>query len=397
MKTQRRTATAVVLTAITAAVCSAQSVTSAHSGTLHYFDGAVSIDGTPAVAKVGKFSEIKENSILKTDQGRAEVLLTPGVFLRVGENTEIKMLDNRLLSTRIELLSGSAIIESDDPEVSIKDPAVTLLYKDFQIQPVKYGVFEINSVAGQLKVFKGQASIASGVTHMMVKEGHLVSLTPALTSEKFNEKDVDELFVWTRDRSAYISAANMSSARTLAANGYSMNNLYSGSMYPGLGFNSGFQGGWYLNPYMNMYTYMPFGGVGFNPFGYGFYSPLTIYSYYNPYNFYWNGGGGSRTGSSIGTTLTPGASIGSQIARVNSLHPTLASPVRSAAFDGSPIAARGGNPVNQGFRSDNNSSPVDSGAFSSRGGIGSSVAAAPVSAGRASGGGGGAVSAGRGR
>ena len=53
--------------------------------------------------------------MLSTGQGRAEILLTPGVFLRVGENTSIKMLDNRLLSTRVEFLSGSAIVESDDP------------------------------------------------------------------------------------------------------------------------------------------------------------------------------------------------------------------------------------------------------------------------------------------
>jgi len=35
-----------VLIAVTAAVCSAQSIVSARSGTLHYFEGDVSIDGT---------------------------------------------------------------------------------------------------------------------------------------------------------------------------------------------------------------------------------------------------------------------------------------------------------------------------------------------------------------
>src|SRR5580692_11686409 len=81
--------------AMTVALCSAQTVTSAHSGTLHYFDGDVSIDGVAVQAKVARFSEIKEQSVLSTGLGRAEVLLTPGVFLRVGENTSIRMLDNR--------------------------------------------------------------------------------------------------------------------------------------------------------------------------------------------------------------------------------------------------------------------------------------------------------------
>ena len=125
-----RISSAVILMAMTAVVCSAQSVTSAHSGTLHYFEGDVSIDGTPVQSKAGRFSEIEEQSVLRTARGRAEVLLTPGVFLRVGESSALKMLDNRLLSTRLEILSGTVIVESDDPQMSIKDSPVALIHQD---------------------------------------------------------------------------------------------------------------------------------------------------------------------------------------------------------------------------------------------------------------------------
>ena len=296
MYSLRRLSCATVLFAATASLSTAQSVTSAHSGTLHYFEGSVTIDNLPVVAKTSKFSEIKENSVLRTGQGRAEVLLTPGVFLRVGENSEIKMLDNRLLSTRIDFISGTAIVESDDPDVSIKDPAVTILYKDYEIQPLKYGVFEISSDPGQLKVYKGQASVAAGGSRTVVKDGHLLPFTAALLSEKFDEKQADDLYLWTRDRSAYLSAANMSSARTLASHGYTVDSLFAGGVYPGLGFNSAFHGGWYYNSFMDMYTYMPYNGMGMNPFGYGFFSPGSIYGFYNPNSYYWYGGGGSRTG-----------------------------------------------------------------------------------------------------
>src|SRR5580700_10148411 len=104
--------TLVLMTAV--AVCCAQAITSAHSGTLHYFEGTVSVDGSLIQPKVGRFSGLKEQSVLRTGQGRAEVLLTPGVFLRVGENSAIEMLDNRLVSTRVEVLSGTVIVESDD-------------------------------------------------------------------------------------------------------------------------------------------------------------------------------------------------------------------------------------------------------------------------------------------
>src|ERR1022692_2438788 len=142
---QSRISSAMVLMAMTAAVCSAQSVTSAHSGTLHYFEGDISIDGTPVQTKVARFSEIKEQSVLSTGLGRAEVLLTPGVFLRVSENSAIKMLDNRLISTRVEIMSGSVIVESDDPLMSIKDSPVSLIYKDYEVRLVKHGLVEIRS------------------------------------------------------------------------------------------------------------------------------------------------------------------------------------------------------------------------------------------------------------
>src|ERR1700722_1818905 len=98
------------------AVCLAQSVTSARSGTLHYFEGQVSIDGTSLMEKPSKFPQIREQSVLRTGKGRAEILLTPGVFLRVGEDSALRMLDTRLISTRVDILSGSAVVESDDPQ-----------------------------------------------------------------------------------------------------------------------------------------------------------------------------------------------------------------------------------------------------------------------------------------
>src|SRR6202042_3824676 len=102
-----RNLSALVLMAATAALCSAQSVISAHSGTLHYFEGNVSVNSTPVQLQAGRFSEIKEQRVRRPAQGRAEVLLTPGVLLRIGENSAIKMIDNSLVSTRVEILSGA--------------------------------------------------------------------------------------------------------------------------------------------------------------------------------------------------------------------------------------------------------------------------------------------------
>jgi len=334
MSAQRFLLSAAVLAAFSVAA-NAQSVVSAHSGTLHYFEGVVTIDDKAAEQHPGKFNEIKENGVLRTELGRAEVLLTPGVFLRVGENSAIKILDNRLLSTRVELLSGTVIVESDDPDASVKDPAVTIVYKDYQIQPVKFGLFELSADANQMKVFKGQATVVAGGNRAVVKDGRMMPFSAALLTEKFDEKNVDDLYLWTRDRSAHLSAANMASARSLNNKGYTNYSLMNGQM-SGFGYAPGFGGNWFYNSFLGMFTYIPYGGTVWSPFGYGYFSPLSIYSYYSPSRYNWNGGGTARNGTSTGVALTSIGTSGvaaSQIARYGSgmnSHPTLGSPVRSA-------------------------------------------------------------------
>ncbi len=118
-----------------------QSVVSVHSGLVHFSDGAVFLDDQPVEQQPGKFPDVREGSELRTQMGRAEILLTPGVFLRVGERSEIRMLSNRFRDTRVQFMHGSAIVES----VSLSpDTAVTMVYPDaiygdFQVRILKPG------------------------------------------------------------------------------------------------------------------------------------------------------------------------------------------------------------------------------------------------------------------
>lgn len=232
-----RISSAAFLIAVTAALCSAQIVTSAHSGTLHYLEGDVSVDSTPVQSKAGRFPEIKQQSVLRTAQGHAEVLLTPGVFLRVGENSAIKMFDNRLVSTRVEILSGTVIVESDDPRMSIKDSRVELIYRDYEIRLVKHGLVEISSDPAQMKTYQGEALVSAANDRATVREGRLLPISAALLTEKFNNKVGDDLYLWAHDRSQSLSAVNMSSARSLNSNGSAYEDGY------GSGYASG-PGNW---------------------------------------------------------------------------------------------------------------------------------------------------------
>ena len=306
----------------TAAVCCAQTIAPSHSGTVGYFEGDVSVDGVKLVQQVARFSEIKEQSVLQTDLGRAEILLTPGVLLRVGEHTSVKMLDNRLMSTRVEFLSGTAMVESMDSGTSVKDPAVTIIYKDFSAQPVRNGIFEITSTPGQVRVFKGEAKVFGNGTSISVKDGNKALLDDVMASTKFDAKEGDDLYLWSRDRSANLSAVNMASARQLGSSGYGYGyaNGYANSSFSAPGWNSamwsGFSGGWYYNQNMGMFAYMPFAGTVFSPFGYGLYNPITIGYVYVP-GYYWDGSGGSRTGTTTGVPLSSAPTFSTTVTRTN--------------------------------------------------------------------------------
>src|SRR5690242_18022938 len=86
----------------------AQPVISAKAGVVSRAEGEVFIADKALENSQATFPEVKENSILSTKQGRAEVLLTRGVYMRMGESASFKMLTNRLIDTRLEILSGSA-------------------------------------------------------------------------------------------------------------------------------------------------------------------------------------------------------------------------------------------------------------------------------------------------
>ena len=108
-----------------AATVLAQDVVSTSPGMIHYVEGCVLLDGQPVQPKFAEFPDVKIDHTLTTEDGRAEVLLTPGAFLRLKENSAVRMISNRLSDTVVEVLAGSALFEVDD---FYKDNAVTIQF-----------------------------------------------------------------------------------------------------------------------------------------------------------------------------------------------------------------------------------------------------------------------------
>src|SRR5579872_3338404 len=278
-----------VLAGAVSSVASAQAVISAKSGVIHYVEGRVFLNDKLIETKFGEFPDVKENQQLRTEDGRAEVLLTPGVFLRLGENSSIRMITNRLIDTRVELLSGEALIEADELP---KDNGITIVYKDYSAQLQKKGVYRFDSETSEMRVYDGEALVQLGDKSQEVKDGHAVTLDGGLQMASFNKKDVDDLYRWGAHRSEYISMANVSAAKMVAD---------SGSYWP--------TSSWYFNPYYSMYTFVPGFGYGmgmglgsyYNPFGYTFWTPYNVYGYINSLPYY----GGYPVGVVTGGNRVP--------------------------------------------------------------------------------------------
>ncbi len=294
----------------TAALCLAQVAISTHSGLVQFTMGSVYLQDKPFHKTTTNLVEVKPNQVLRTDKdGYAEVLLTPGVFLRVANQSSIRMETNALTNTKVSLLTGSAMVECDELLV---DNAVSFLLGNQLVEIRKKGLYRLEADPAAIGVIKGDAFVA-GNLNMEVKQGKLLQLASAVPQpEKFHIDKDDQLYAFTKARSE----------DSAYATGVSSASLYS-SGYTGAGCASS---NWYFMNTVGMYSYLPCGGIINNPFGYSFLglgsgylwngpmyyaAPYALYGGYygNGYygnNYYGGGGGGAvvNTGNRPGATTT---------------------------------------------------------------------------------------------
>jgi len=263
-------------------VCSpsfAQVAISARSGMVHYSEGDVSVAGQALDSKFGKFPDVKEGQVLATTEGRAEILLTPGVFLRVSENSSVKMISSRLIDTRVELLTGSMLVECAELQ---KDNAVTFIYKDATVEFHKKGLIRLDADDDMLRVYDGEASVTKAGETMTLKEGKQTLLSGVLSPEKFDNKVGDPFYRWASRRAGDLAVANLSAAKSVQENG-----------------TSWLSSGWRWNPMFGAFTYIPYRGFYNSPFGYNYYSPayvVRVYENARPVNNVGNSGFGGMGG-----------------------------------------------------------------------------------------------------
>jgi hypothetical protein len=202
--------------------------------------------------------------VLETGNGKAEILLTPGVYLRVGNNSSVKMISNSLTNTEVTVSQGEAMVEVDqlyrENNLRISQPGA-----DTKI--VKTGLYDFDAANGGVRVFDGKAVVRADDHDITVKKNHELAFnSPKLKPRGFDKDQItknDDLYRWSSLRSQYLSDANVNAAQTYYANGW---------------YGPGWWGpGWYWNPWFSGYTFLPASGFFYNPFGWGFYSPLMVW------------------------------------------------------------------------------------------------------------------------
>jgi FecR protein len=246
----------------------------AEPGALNYVEGQASIGDQTLDAKSVGTANLENGEELRTGNGKAEILLTPGVYLRLGDNSSVKMVSTNLTNTQVAVDQGEAMLEVDQifPQNFIH---ISQAGADTRIMKTGLYAFDAN---GSIHVFEGgKAIVSADDRNVTVKGGHelLLNMAPKLKAQDFNKKEftqTDDLYRWSSLRSEYLSEANIDTAR-----------LYYGNGWYGPGYGPGFYGagywgpGWFWDPWFAGFTFMPGAGFFYNPFGWGFYSPLMVY------------------------------------------------------------------------------------------------------------------------
>ncbi|WP_263356098.1 hypothetical protein [Acidicapsa ligni] len=240
-----------LLSGICASTVLAQNEEPVLPGTINYVEGSASIDGRHISPRSIGSAGLDAGQVLSTGQGKVEMLLTPGIVFRLGDNSSARLVSPDLTKTVVDLESGHATVEVDEifPQNNVQ-----IVQNGNPTQVLKPGFYAFDAMHGSVRVFQGKAAVLDHENKWITVKGNRelaigdgVNLKPHGFDSHSAE---DDLYKWSSLRSQYLAEAN-----TQIAGQYSY---------------AGFAPGWYWDPYGYGYTF-----VGLNPFwspfGWGFY------------------------------------------------------------------------------------------------------------------------------
>jgi hypothetical protein len=247
---------------------------STKAGLVNYVQGAATVKAATAV-KAGQVVGTGPN-------GRVEILLNPGSYLRMGADTQVILEKVELYDMAVRVVQGSAIIEAKG---FTKELPLAVTTGDLKMQIIKDGVFLFAD--GKAAVLEGQIRNPGG--DRVYGKGYVISDDQGYRAQKVKTFPTS-LELWSQKRDAEIEAANIHVARSL-------------SQTVGLPVNS-FRDVWFWYDPFGSFIYLP-GGAYRSPYGYSYQPVIPIYG--GPYRTVGSAGstGGGGGGSNGNSPLTP--------------------------------------------------------------------------------------------
>lgn len=254
-------------------------VISAKAGGINAITGGASVTSRGGDADWQQLmitDDLNSGDRVRTDaDGRVEILLNPGAYLRLGGNSEVELLDNSLANLELKLLRGTAIVEATGADglelnIGISTPHTRLAI-------VRQGLYRLNVVpqdATELIVRKGRVILSD--THTKVTGGNKVVFSATnvivakLTSEEKKKKD--EVEFWSKQRAQTLAEANRKITNRVLTAAFGFTDPW---------FDNRALGLWLFNPRIGCYTFLPFYPGWGSPYG-SSYSTALWFPYLRP-------------------------------------------------------------------------------------------------------------------
>jgi hypothetical protein len=135
-------------------------------GTLNSFTGEVWINGVAAGPTSAGRTTLEIGHAIKTGEGMAELLLTPGSFLRLGNHSELTLEAASTPLSRVRLGTGEALIEVLDlrGRIVLEQNGVTAVVR-------KPGLYDFDAKRALMAVYAGEAQFSKGQKQTIAGKG----------------------------------------------------------------------------------------------------------------------------------------------------------------------------------------------------------------------------------
>jgi hypothetical protein len=189
----------------------------ARPDSINYVEGEASIGAQALRSDSPGSVALEKDQILTTKAGKVEILLTPGVFLRVADNSSVKIVSPDLADTEVLLEKGRADVEVLD---ILKENNIRINENDASTKLLNMGLYDFDADHAQVRVFKGRAEVYAGGQEitLMGEQELTLNTTGKPKAHNFDTRQYeDDFFRWCALRSGYYrKLASTPRAHTLA-------------------------------------------------------------------------------------------------------------------------------------------------------------------------------------